>query len=67
MSDCWMLPKGSDLVSAVRWLSQRQRHDSQAIAEAALRFDLSPLDETFLFEHCRAQPVCPEDSAQRER
>lgn len=67
MSDCWLLPKGSDLVLAVRWLSEQQRHDSQAIAEAALRFDLSPLDEEFLYRHCKEQTVAGlADKSQRE-
>ena len=54
MSDNWLMPKGSDLIAAVRWLSEQQRHDRQAIEEASLRFDLSPLDEEFLLQHCRA-------------
>ena len=53
MSDSWLLPKGTDLVSAVRWLNEQHRHDRQAIEEAALRFDLSPLDEEFLLQHCQ--------------
>ena len=53
MSDSWLLPKGTDLVSAVRWLNEQHRHDRQAIEEAALRFDLSPLDEAFLLQHCQ--------------
>ena len=55
MSDCSLLPKGSDLIAAIRWLSEQHRHDSTAIAEASLRFDLSPLDEEFLLQHCREQ------------
>ena len=55
MSDNWLLPKGTDLVSAVRWLNDQHRHDRQAIEEAALRFDLSPLDEEFLLLHCREE------------
>ena len=39
MSDSWLMPKGADLLSAVRWLSQQHRHDRQAIEEASLRFD----------------------------
>jgi hypothetical protein len=53
MSDNWLMPKGSDLAAAVRWLSDHQQHNRQAIEEAALRFDLSPLDEEFLLHHCR--------------
>lgn len=55
MSDHWLMPKGSDLISAVRWLSEQHRHDRQAIEEASLRFDLSPRDEEFLLRHCLAQ------------
>ena len=56
MSDSWLMPKGTDLLSAIRWLSQQQRHDRHAIEEAALRFDLSPLDEEFLLQHCYESP-----------
>jgi len=60
MSDCSLLPKGSDLIAAIRWLSEQHRHDSTAIAEASLRFDLSPLDEEFLLAHCRqTDPPAP--------
>ncbi|MGL4207176.1 MAG: hypothetical protein ACRCRW_13785 [Aeromonadaceae bacterium] len=55
MSDSWLLPKGTDLVNAVRWLNEQHRHDRQAIEEASLRFDLSPLDEEFLLLHCQEQ------------
>ena len=54
MSDSWLMPKGADLLGAVRWLSQQHRHDRQAIEEASLRFDLSPLDEELLLQHCRS-------------
>lgn len=56
MSDCSLLPKGTDLIRAIRWLSDQHRHDLPAVEEAALRFDLSPLDEEFLLQHCREQP-----------
>lgn len=55
MSDCWIFPKGSDLVNAVRWLNDQRRHDLKAIEEAALRFDLSPADEEFLLTHMQEQ------------
>lgn len=55
MGDNWLMPKGSDLLCAMRWLSEQQRHDRHAIEEASLRFDLSPLDEEFLLQHCREQ------------
>ena len=62
MSDSWLMPKGTDLLSAIRWLSQQQRHDRHAIEEAALRFDLSPLDEEFLLQHCREEATKGETS-----
>lgn len=47
-----LLPHGAALRSAVRWLSDQSeagKHFSvQLIEEAALRFDLSPLEEDFL-------------------
>ena len=52
MSDCPLLPHGSDLLCALRWLSEQHRHDAAAIEEASLRYDLSPLDEEFLLQHC---------------
>lgn len=54
MSDCPLLPHGSDLLCALRWLSEQHRHDAAAIEEASLRYDLSPLDEEFLLQHCRS-------------
>lgn len=44
-------PKGEQLRKAVRWLSDQRRYTADAIAEAARRFDLSPADEEFLFQH----------------
>ena len=41
-----------DLRRAVRWLSEHHQHDIRAIEEASIRFDLSPLDEEFLIQHC---------------
>ena len=55
MSDTPLLPHGSDLLAALRWLSDQHRHDAHAIEEASLRFDLSPLDEEFLLQHCREE------------
>ncbi|MFM5390191.1 hypothetical protein ACET96_09360 [Aeromonas dhakensis] len=52
MSDHTMLPHGEDLRRAVRWLSEHHQHDIRAIEEACIRFDLSPLDEEFLIQHC---------------
>ena len=55
MSDHLLLPHGEDLRRAVLWLSEHHQHDIAAIEEASLRFDLSPLDEEFLLQHCREQ------------
>ena len=55
MSNCPLLPHGSDLLCALRWLSEQHRHDAAAIEEASLRYDLSPLDEEFLLQHCREE------------
>ena len=52
MSDHTLLPHGEDLRRAVRWLSEHHQHDIRAIEEASIRFDLSPLDEEFLIQHC---------------
>jgi hypothetical protein len=45
MSDSWLMPKGADLLSAVRWLSEQHRHDRQAIEEASLRAQSAALRE----------------------
>ncbi len=44
---------GDAIRAALKWLSERRREDPQAprlklIEEAALRFDLTPLDADFL-------------------
>jgi hypothetical protein len=44
-------PRGEALRKAVRWLSDQQRRDAATIEEAAVRFDLSPLQEDFLLKH----------------
>ncbi len=46
-------PAGEALRRALRWLSETGRHDTAAIDEAALRFDLTPADAVFLLEHLR--------------
>ena len=48
MSNNPLLPAHEDLRRAVAWLGSLDRVDSACIDEAALRFDLSPLDEEFL-------------------
>ncbi len=46
-------PKGETLRQALRWLDDRARDDprldrARAVGEAALRFDLTPLEADFL-------------------
>ena len=43
-----VLPRGEDLRRAVRWIGEHGDHSARAVEEAALRYDLSPLDEAFL-------------------
>lgn len=49
-----LLPEGESLRNAVRWLSARlaagQPASLKLIEEAALRFDLSPIEEKFLLQ-----------------
>jgi hypothetical protein len=52
-----LLPRGEALRRAVRWLSEEGRHDAAAIEEAAIRFDLSPLEEDFLLREAAAAPA----------
>ncbi|MDZ7828376.1 MAG: hypothetical protein U5K33_02445 [Halofilum sp. (in: g-proteobacteria)] len=53
MSNDGIQPKGERLRRAVRWLSEEGRHDGAALEEAATRFDLTPLEEAFLWAHFR--------------
>ncbi len=39
------------LIRAIKWISDNNRHDSDGIQEAAMRYDLSPSDEEFLLSH----------------
>jgi hypothetical protein len=48
-----LLPQGEALRQALRWLDERAREEpgrdrAKLVAEAASRFDLSPLEEDFL-------------------
>lgn len=50
-----LLPKGTALRNAVKWISDRRRDDPDAdllrlIDEASLRFDLSPQEASFLHQ-----------------
>ncbi len=50
-----LLPEGEALQRALRWLDDAVREApgrdrTKLVGEAALRFDLSPLEEQFLFD-----------------
>jgi hypothetical protein len=56
-----ILPKGEKMRQAVKWISAERLEDedkpiSMLIAEAALRFNLSPKDETYLNGFYRENP-----------
>lgn len=57
-----ILPEGDGLQRAVRWLAS-QRADGDAtprgklIDEAALRFDLTPMETEFLLGNFEAEPL----------
>ena len=46
-----LLPEKENLRRAVAWLGKMGLHDRASVEEAALKFDLSPLDEDFLLAH----------------
>lgn len=57
-----IVTRGERLRRALRWLSDEGRHDAAAIEDACRRFDLSPLDEDFLFrEAARLRKLARED------
>jgi len=41
-------PRGEGLRNAVRWLSENRDYSLKAIARAAAKYDLSPIDTEFL-------------------
>jgi len=56
-------PQGEALRKAIRWVSDRRQLEPQAklaqiIDEAALRFDLTPLETEFLWQALR-KPAVP--------
>ena len=58
------MPEGEALRQALRWISDRRRDDPKArlaavIDEAALRFDLTPLEADFLWRSLTAAPATP--------
>jgi hypothetical protein len=48
MSVQGLIPEGENLRRAVRWLSENPPPTPARINEAAIRFDLTPLQEEFL-------------------
>jgi hypothetical protein len=61
-----ILPEGESLRRAVRWISDRFRDDPKAgfgklINEAAIRFDLSPLEVEFLMNNWGKPGKLPPD------
>jgi hypothetical protein len=51
-----VVPAGESIRSALKWLSERRQEEPAAargklIDEAALRFDLSPVEVDFLLNH----------------
>lgn len=59
MSSDGIQPGGERLRRALRWLSDEGRHDSAALEEAATRFDLTPMEEAFLWAHFRDDDQTP--------
>lgn len=55
-----VVPQGEDLRRAVAWLIEQGEWTPQRIDEACRRFDLSPLDEEFLFAEFRRFHPRPE-------
>jgi hypothetical protein len=50
------MPEGEGLRRALRWLSERRQEDPKAprlklIEEAGVKFDLSPVEQQFLFDN----------------
>ncbi|MGY5450966.1 hypothetical protein ACVFI8_08515 [Agarivorans sp. MS3-6] len=56
MSDCSLLPKGTDLVRAVKYIGEHHCHDYRSLNEVAFRFDLNPLDQQFILDHFYEAP-----------
>ena len=57
-----MLPEGDGLRAALRWLSDRKQAEpdaprAQLVDEAALKFDLSPVEVDFLLQNWRDPPA----------
>lgn len=51
MSKSNLLPEGECLRRAITWLSENRPITAKVINDAAIRFDLTPLEEDFLLCH----------------
>jgi hypothetical protein len=59
-----LMPEGESLRQAVRWISEQRQGDpklrlSKLIQDAALRFDLTPLESDFLWRELVEQQEQP--------
>lgn len=52
-----ILPHGENLRRAVQWISDRGKHDRDAIEKACIQFDLTPQEEEFLLRHFKVGPA----------
>lgn len=52
-----LLPHGENLRRAVQWISDRGKHDKEAIEKACVQFDLTPQEEEFLYRHFQINPA----------
>ncbi len=55
MTEQGVMPEGENLRHAVRWLSENPPPTPGRINEAAIRFDLTPLQEDFLLREFLGQ------------
>lgn len=55
MSKSGLLPEGECLRRAIAWLSENRPITPKTINDAAIRFDLTPLEEDFLL--CQFLPT----------
>lgn len=56
-----LLPRGEELRQAVRWISEQRKGNPRSravelVAQASLRFDLSPLEDQFLRDELVEEP-----------
>ena len=56
-------PEGESLRKAIQWIAEEriyhsERTQSDTVAEACLKYDLTPLEADFLIRHLAAPPEC---------